>query len=185
MLQPRDPRAPPVAAEAESAAARFAADPYGAFQAQVFVRSQARWNAPQAMTVAKSVAAGDGDVLAGTMLHTRMHLSITENRAEAWCLRMHASLSHVLLSKHEMLDYTASFEAARNVHLVPTCWSCQYHIRREGGARSRAGRTLGSRSGVGQGLTLVHFSAEPEPFLSLKTSPKALSTPSTLAINTP
>ena len=37
----------------------------------------------------------------------------------------------------------------------------------------------------GQGLTLVHFSAQPEPFLSFKTSPKRLNTPSTPAINAP
>jgi len=34
-----------------------------------------------------------------------------------------------------------------------------------------------------QGLTLVHFSAPPEPFLTLRTSPKRLNTPSTTAIN--
>ena len=35
-----------------------------------------------------------------------------------------------------------------------------------------------------QGLTLVHFSAQPEPFLTLKTSPEPLNTPSTLIMNT-
>ena len=29
----------------------------------------------------------------------------------------------------------------------------------------------------GQGLTLIHLSAHPEPFLTLKTSTKALNTP--------
>jgi len=38
---------------------------------------------------------------------------------------------------------------------------------------------------VKQGLTLVHFSAQPQPFLTLKTSPTALNTPSTPAINIP
>jgi len=39
--------------------------------------------------------------------------------------------------------------------------------------------------GQGQGLTLVHFSAQSEPFLTLNTSPKRLSTPSTTALHTP
>ena len=38
---------------------------------------------------------------------------------------------------------------------------------------------------VRQGLTLVHFSAQPEPFLTLKISPKRIITPSTPAINNP
>jgi len=42
--------------------------------------------------------------------------------------------------------------------------------------------TLGSYR---QGLTLVHFSAQPEPFLTFNTSPKPLNTPSTPALNTP
>jgi len=36
-----------------------------------------------------------------------------------------------------------------------------------------------------QGLTLVHFSAQLEPFLTLNTSPERLNTPSTPALNTP
>jgi hypothetical protein len=40
------------------------------------------------------------------------------------------------------------------------------------------------RSTRGQGLTLVHFSAQPEPFLALNTSPKRLNTPSIPALNT-
>ena len=35
-----------------------------------------------------------------------------------------------------------------------------------------------------QGLTLVHFSAQPEPFLTLNTSPKRQNTPSNPAFNT-
>jgi hypothetical protein len=38
VLNPRDPRAPGAAAAAEYAAARAAADPVGAFKAQVFIR---------------------------------------------------------------------------------------------------------------------------------------------------
>jgi hypothetical protein len=38
---------------------------------------------------------------------------------------------------------------------------------------------------LGQGLTLLHFSAQPERFLTLKTSPRRLSTPSTPVISTP
>ena len=54
-------------------------------------------------------------------------------------------------------------------------------------------RTRSSKMSVGldsssctsrQGLTLVHFSAQPEPFLTLKTSPERVDTPSTSAINT-
>ena len=37
----------------------------------------------------------------------------------------------------------------------------------------------------GQELTLVHFSAQPEPFLTLQPSPKRPTTSSTPAINTP
>jgi len=37
----------------------------------------------------------------------------------------------------------------------------------------------------GQGLTLVHLSTHPEPFLPLNTSPERLNTPSTPASNTP
>jgi hypothetical protein len=36
-----------------------------------------------------------------------------------------------------------------------------------------------------QGLTLVRFSAQLEPFLTLNTSPERLNTPSTTALNTP
>ena len=36
-----------------------------------------------------------------------------------------------------------------------------------------------------QGLTLVHISAQPEPFVTLRTSPKRLKTPTTHAIHTP
>jgi len=36
-----------------------------------------------------------------------------------------------------------------------------------------------------QGLTLVHFSAQAEPFLTLNTSPNRLNTLSTPALNTP
>jgi len=39
--------------------------------------------------------------------------------------------------------------------------------------------------GPRQGLTLVHFSAQPEPFLTLNTSPKRVNTPSIPALNTP
>jgi len=39
--------------------------------------------------------------------------------------------------------------------------------------------------GQAQGLTLVHFSAQPEPFLTLNTSPKRLNTPSTPALDNP
>jgi len=35
-----------------------------------------------------------------------------------------------------------------------------------------------------QGLTLVYFSAQPEPFLTLSTSPKRLNNPSNPALNT-
>jgi len=35
------------------------------------------------------------------------------------------------------------------------------------------------------GAYLVHFLAEPEPFLTLNTSPKRLNTPSTPALSTP
>jgi len=38
---------------------------------------------------------------------------------------------------------------------------------------------------VRQGLTLVHFSAQPEPFPTLKKSPRRLNTTSTPATNTP
>jgi len=37
----------------------------------------------------------------------------------------------------------------------------------------------------GQGLTLVHFSAQPKPFLTLNTSPERLNTPFSSAFNTP
>ena len=36
-----------------------------------------------------------------------------------------------------------------------------------------------------QGLTLVHFTAQPEPFVTLNISPKRQNTPSTTAIHTP
>ena len=42
---------------------------------------------------------------------------------------------------------------------------------------------FGGEGGGGQGLTLVHFSAQPKPFLILKTSQKRLNTPSTPAMN--
>jgi len=45
--------------------------------------------------------------------------------------------------------------------------------------RARAGRA------ARQGLSLVHFSAQPEPFLTLNTSPKRLNTASIPAFNTP
>ena len=35
-----------------------------------------------------------------------------------------------------------------------------------------------------QGLTLVHFSAESEPYLTLETTPERLKTPSNPAMNT-
>jgi len=38
---------------------------------------------------------------------------------------------------------------------------------------------------IWQGLTLVHFSAQPEPFLTFNTSPKRLKNPSTPALNSP
>ena len=41
----------------------------------------------------------------------------------------------------------------------------------------------GMGRGGGQGLTLVHCSAQPEPFLTLNTSPKRLNTPSNPALN--
>ena len=47
-------------------------------------------------------------------------------------------------------------------------------------ARCRAGFRAAE-----QGLTLVHFSAQPEPFLALNTSPRRLNTPSTPASNDP
>jgi hypothetical protein len=37
--------------------------------------------------------------------------------------------------------------------------------------------TLGAFAALAQGLTLIHFSAQPEPFLTLKISPKPLNTP--------
>jgi len=42
-----------------------------------------------------------------------------------------------------------------------------------------------SEKAIRQGLTLVHYSAQLEPFLTLNTSPKRLNTPSTPALNTP
>ena len=42
-----------------------------------------------------------------------------------------------------------------------------------------------NRASRRQGLTLVHFSAESVPFLSLKTVPKRLNAPSHAAVNTP
>jgi len=38
---------------------------------------------------------------------------------------------------------------------------------------------------AGQGLTLIHFSAQPAPFLTLNTSPKPLKTPSTPTLTLP
>jgi hypothetical protein len=69
-------------------------------------------------------------------------------------------------------------------------------VRREadGGERRVVRRHLVPRPGVvhasiiecgmQQWLTVVHFSAQPEPFLTLNTSSKRLSTPSTPALNT-
>ena len=53
--------------------------------------------------------------------------------------------------------------------------------------RYRAGvlEYLRSMCGFRQGLTLVHFSAHPEPSLTLNTSPKRLNNPSSPALNSP
>jgi hypothetical protein len=51
--------------------------------------------------------------------------------------------------------------------------------------RSAASASARLRSAACQGLTRAHFSAQPEPFPTLKTSPKRLNTPSIHAINTP
>jgi len=49
-------------------------------------------------------------------------------------------------------------------------------------APALAGATTARR--LRQGLSLVHFSAQPEPFLTLNASLKRLNTPSTPAFNT-
>ena len=55
----------------------------------------------------------------------------------------------------------------------------------EGDLESQLGGEGGEIGAAVQGLTLLHFSAQPEPFLALKTSPQRLNTPSSPAINTP
>ena len=52
-----------------------------------------------------------------------------------------------------------------------------------GGRRSRGAAVL--LHVTRQGLTLIHLLAQPEPFLTLNTSPKRLNTPSTPALDTP
>ena len=49
------------------------------------------------------------------------------------------------------------------------------------GARTWGTRVMRARV---QGLSLVHFSAQHQPFLTLKAFPKSLNTPSNPAINT-
>jgi hypothetical protein len=73
-------------------------------------------------------------------------------------------------------------------------------IQRRGAARQRRVHITGPGGGgdaqraplhaaaaplPGQGLTLFHFSAQPEPFLTLNTFRKRLNNPSTPALNTP
>ena len=60
---------------------------------------------------------------------------------------------------------------------------CMPLVSGEADADADVHRGRGHRPG--QGLTLVHFSAQPEPFLTLNTSSKRLNTPSTPAFHTP
>jgi len=54
--------------------------------------------------------------------------------------------------------------------------------RGEGTTYSCVGVWQPASAGSHQGLTLVHFAAQPEPFLTLKISPKRLGTPSATTI---
>jgi len=73
------------------------------------------------------------------------------------------------------------------IHLAPLQHGERERDARGAGVRTpRVGRELRHRrGGGGRGLHSSHFSAEPEPFLTLKTSPKRLNNPSTPAISIP
>jgi hypothetical protein len=59
------------------------------------------------------------------------------------------------------------------------------NIPNKGGPSARSGHRMVAHPAGKQGLALVHFSARPEPFLTLNPSPKRLNSPSIPALNTP
>ena len=79
-----------------------------------------------------------------------------------------------------MTSYSVLANTGFNLHRPTMCpsWAAPYS-----GVTPPVGSALSTSAP--QGHTLVYFSAQPEPLLTLKTSPKRLSTPSTPAINTP